>query len=263
MITRQSRAKTLKLVTFRCQTDARKRRPRLQKGIGSYVLHMDVGTVHIATPLRELRIGAVNRGPGSRDIKERKWESFDQHLFTLAQEKGANVIHSRVDDVGMENGRSQLTTKDGTSQPYDFLAVAIDVNSRSLKVFEGLGLGYKLTAGQVLSAGSNRQLITHLLDELDNCGQAVDGLLRDAENRLSVALGNIASSSSQTRRCPPRTGICFPLACAASLTGCWNRRHSLRPRVVLFVCAQKHAVGTGHFPLFYWEDSTHRGNLGL
>lgn len=115
----------------------------VQRGIDSYVLHMDVGSVRIATPLQEMRIGAVTRGPGPRDIKERKWGSFDHHLISLAQEKGAQRIHSRVDHVSMESGRPQLTAKDGTGRRYDLVAVAMGVNSRSLQLFEALGLGYQ------------------------------------------------------------------------------------------------------------------------
>jgi hypothetical protein len=60
----------------------------VQRGIESYVLHMDVGTVRIETPRREKRIAAVHRGAGPRGIEERKWGSFDGHLLGLAQEKG-------------------------------------------------------------------------------------------------------------------------------------------------------------------------------
>jgi flavin-dependent dehydrogenase len=115
----------------------------VRRGIDSYVLHMDVGSVRIATPLQEMRIGAVTRGPGPRDVSKRKWGSFDQHLITLAQEKGAQRIPGRVVDVGMEKGRPQLRAEGGTSQPYDLVAVGIGVNSRSLQLFEALGLGYR------------------------------------------------------------------------------------------------------------------------
>jgi flavin-dependent dehydrogenase len=36
----------------------------VQRGIDSYMLHMDVGSVRIETPLHEKRIGAVYRGSG-------------------------------------------------------------------------------------------------------------------------------------------------------------------------------------------------------
>ena len=52
----------------------------IQRGIQSYVLHTDVGVARIATPLEEMRIGAVHRGAGPKDAKEQRWESFDLHL---------------------------------------------------------------------------------------------------------------------------------------------------------------------------------------
>src|SRR5512146_160369 len=115
----------------------------VQRGIQSYVLHMDVGTVRIETPRREKRIAAVHRGAGPRGIVEKKWGSFDGHLLGLAQARGANVIRERVEGVSLSNGRPRLTTKGGTSGEYDLLAAAAGVNSSVLKVFEGLGLGYK------------------------------------------------------------------------------------------------------------------------
>lgn len=115
----------------------------VQRGIESYVLHMDVGTVRIETPRREKRIAAVHRGAGPRGIVEKKWGSFDGHLLGLAQARGANVIRERVESVSLSNGRPCLTTKGRTSGEYDLLVAAAGVNSSVLKVFEGLGLGYK------------------------------------------------------------------------------------------------------------------------
>ncbi len=118
----------------------------VQRSIDSYVLHMDVGSVRIDTPLHEKRIGAVTRSPGPRDIKEMKWNSFDHQLQKLAEEKGACVIRGQVDQVGWENGRPQLKTRDRMLQEYDLVAVAVGVNSGALKLFEGLGLGYERPA---------------------------------------------------------------------------------------------------------------------
>ena len=115
----------------------------VQRGIDSYVLHLDVGSVRIETPLSEMRIGAVIRGSGPRDIKERKWDSFDAHLLSLAQERGGRVVRDRVGGVAMGNGRPRLTTKSGESHTYDLVLVAIGVNSPTLKLFESLGIGYQ------------------------------------------------------------------------------------------------------------------------
>ena len=112
----------------------------IQRGIDSYVLHTDVGKVRIDTPLQEKRIGAVYRGSGPRDVKEIKWGN----LQNLAVEKGSRLIHGRVVDVNLEDGKPQVKTKNGTAQQYDLLAVAVGVNSGTLKLFQELGLSYKV-----------------------------------------------------------------------------------------------------------------------
>jgi len=115
----------------------------VQRAIDSYVLHMDVGSVRIGTPLAEMRIGAVHRGAGPRDAKVARWESFDRHLQMLAIGKGANVVNARVDDVTRENGKPVLKVRNLGRQLYDLVAVAVGINSTVLKVFEGLGVGYE------------------------------------------------------------------------------------------------------------------------
>ena len=115
----------------------------VQRGIDSYVLHMDVGTVRIETPLNERRIAAVHRGGGPRDVKVQKWESFDHHLQKLAMDRGANVVKLRVDDVTWNDGRPQIKSPDGSVQAYDLLAVAVGVNSPALKLFQGMDVGYE------------------------------------------------------------------------------------------------------------------------
>jgi flavin-dependent dehydrogenase len=115
----------------------------VQRGIDSYMLHTDVGDVRIATPLAEMRIGAVYRGSGPRDIKEHKWETFDGHLERLAQKKGARVIRERVVEASRHEGWPEIRTRDGEPRRYDLLTVAAGVNAGSLKLFEGLGLEYE------------------------------------------------------------------------------------------------------------------------
>lgn len=115
----------------------------VERAIDSYVLHMDAGNVRIETPLHEMRIAAVHRGAGPKGIKELKWRSFDAYLLELAVGKGVHLIPGRVDDVGWNDGRPQVKTRDGSTQDYDLLAVAVGVNTGVLKLFEGLGVGYK------------------------------------------------------------------------------------------------------------------------
>ncbi len=115
----------------------------VQRGIDSYVLHREEGSVRINTPLQEKRIAAVHRGNGPRGAKEHEWRSFDGYLLGLAADKGARVARERVDGVAWQDGKPQVKTRGGLSQTYDLLAVGIGVNSGALKIFEELGLGYK------------------------------------------------------------------------------------------------------------------------
>jgi len=113
----------------------------VQRGIDSYVLHMDVGSVLIDTPLHEMRIGSVYRGPGPRDIQEIKWGSFDGFLQNLARDRGARIIHDRVDEVGWEDGRPRVKPRGGEAVVYDLAVGAAGINA-GMKLFQGWGLEY-------------------------------------------------------------------------------------------------------------------------
>jgi flavin-dependent dehydrogenase len=116
----------------------------VQRGLDSYVLHtVDGSVVHIDTPQSEKRIAAVHRGAGPRDQEQARWRSFDGYLQELAAGKGANIVRKRVADVSRRDGRLQVKTRDEESETYDFLVVAVGVNSPVLKVFGGLGLEYR------------------------------------------------------------------------------------------------------------------------
>jgi len=134
----------------------------VQRGIDSYQLHTDVGSVRIETPLREMRIAAVYRGSGPRGVVMEKrgsetegpdpetegryaethaWISFDGYLQMLASERGARLVRGRVEEVNLKRGRPEIKTRDGSAQDYDLLAVAVGVNSITMKLFESSGLG--------------------------------------------------------------------------------------------------------------------------
>jgi flavin-dependent dehydrogenase len=115
----------------------------IQRGIDSYHLHMDVGSVRIDTPLHEMRIGAVHRGSGPRDVQLRDWDSFDQHLLQRAIDRGARLVRGRVDGIELDGGRPVLVLRGGGRETYDLLAVATGVNASVLKAFEAAGIGYR------------------------------------------------------------------------------------------------------------------------
>lgn len=114
----------------------------VERGIDSYILHMDVGSSRIDTPLHEKRIAAVHRGGGPKDSVGLKWGSFDGFLLDLAKEKGANLIQGQVGNVTLEAGLPTIHPNDGKPESYDLLAVCVGVNSPTLKIFSGLPIGY-------------------------------------------------------------------------------------------------------------------------
>jgi flavin-dependent dehydrogenase len=114
----------------------------VRRGIESYMLHMDAGSVQIKTPTQEKRIGAIYRGAGPRGIKESQWKSFDGYLLGLAKKKGAHVIKGRLEKVTWNSGLPEIQMKGGSPQAYDLLGIATGVNSAALKLFEDLKQGY-------------------------------------------------------------------------------------------------------------------------
>jgi len=115
----------------------------VQRGIDSYMLHADIGSVRIETPLREKRIASVHRGSGPRDVNQARWSSFDGYLLSLAEAKGARVIHSRVVDLARIDGFPAIKTRsDAEFQVYDFVAVAVGVNTNTLSLMRKLQPDY-------------------------------------------------------------------------------------------------------------------------
>ena len=115
----------------------------LQRGIDSYVLHMDVGSVRIETPLHEKRIAAIHRGAGPRGITQRLGPGLDDFLLHLASSKGARVHRSRVQAIAFEHEGPKIQTQDGQHRSYDLVVSAVGVNSPLVRTFEDLGLSYK------------------------------------------------------------------------------------------------------------------------
>ncbi|HET6348027.1 MAG TPA: hypothetical protein VFH88_02990 [Candidatus Krumholzibacteria bacterium] len=106
----------------------------VQRGIDSYVLHMDVGSVRIETPLREMRIGAVHRASGPRDLKVARWASFDGFLENLAVVRGATVVRDKVTELHLDGDRPRIVAGGRPPQAFDLVAVASGINAATLKV---------------------------------------------------------------------------------------------------------------------------------
>lgn len=109
----------------------------IQSGIESYVVHMDVGSVPIASPARESRIAALYRADGPRGGDGLAGISFDGYLQKLAVEKGARVVRKLVTGVAWHDGRPHVREADGTETRYDLVTVATGVNSNLLASIDG------------------------------------------------------------------------------------------------------------------------------
>ncbi len=115
----------------------------VQRGIDSYKLHMDVGSVRIVTPNEEKRIGSVYRGMGPRDLKNPRHISFDGFLLGMASAQGAEVIPHKVEEIRRENGKPQIVCKGKDPVTYDLVVVAAGVNAGGLKLLQQFGDGYE------------------------------------------------------------------------------------------------------------------------
>lgn len=115
----------------------------VERGIDSYMLHMDVGDVRIQTPLFEKRIAAVFRGNGPRHSPVTDIIGFDRYLIDLASSTGATVIKKMVCRVDRIDDRPRLFTPDGVSADYDLVAVTTGINSRALELFSKAAPEYK------------------------------------------------------------------------------------------------------------------------
>jgi flavin-dependent dehydrogenase len=115
----------------------------VQRGVESYMLHMDVGDVRIATPGREKRIASVFRGNGPRESEALDVAGFDRYLLDLASSVGATTVRQLVTRVVRQGDRLLVSTPDGPAGAYDLVAVAAGINSRVLESFGDVAAEYK------------------------------------------------------------------------------------------------------------------------
>lgn len=106
----------------------------VQRGIDSYMLHMDVGSVRIETPpTHERRIAAVYRGNGPRASEDSGFDSFDRFLQNRAVDLGARIRRRLVSGLDRQlDGRIRLRGPDGLDETYDLVAIASGINSHLL-----------------------------------------------------------------------------------------------------------------------------------
>lgn len=148
----------------------------VQRGVESYMVHMDVGDVAIQSPVHEQRIAALYRGNGPRGGGMAGQLSFDAHLQSLAVEQGARVVRKLVNGMNSRLGRPALVHPDGEGKAYDLVAVATGVNSNFLRFIADYSDTYELprtTRGFIAEFRSSEQ------EMLASLGRSVHVFLLD------------------------------------------------------------------------------------
>ncbi|MCG6891963.1 MAG: hypothetical protein LJE65_00010 [Desulfobacteraceae bacterium] len=138
----------------------------VQRGVESYVVHMDVGDVSIESPVHEQRIAALYRGNGPRDGADAELESFDGFLQEKAVNRGARIVRKLITGVNWAHGFPTLQYADGASDRYDLVAVATGVNSNFIKLLADSPGDYeppKTTRGYICEFRSTEEEIRRIL----------------------------------------------------------------------------------------------------
>jgi flavin-dependent dehydrogenase len=110
----------------------------VQRGIESYVVHMDVGSVDIRSTAGEQRIASLYRGNGPRGGSDSPLESFDGYLQGMATGLGARVVRKLITGIDWREGYPWLTCSDRETIRYDLVTVASGVNSNFMHLLGGL-----------------------------------------------------------------------------------------------------------------------------
>ena len=118
----------------------------VQRGISSYKLHTDHGSVHIETPTFERTIATIYRGGGPKGTTGKDKESFDNFLLNLAIREGAHHVSARIDRIEYKNGRPAIYSKEEKISGPDLVVGAIGIKSQTSKLFEDIGFGYSRPA---------------------------------------------------------------------------------------------------------------------
>lgn len=138
----------------------------VQRGVESYVVHMDVGDVAIESPVHEQRIAALYRGNGPRDGGDVGLDSFDEFLQTRAKRRGARVVRKLITGAHARDGIPFLEFADGPARPYDLVAVASGVNSNLVSLLEDVAGDYRpprTTRGYICEFRSSESEIMRLM----------------------------------------------------------------------------------------------------
>ena len=88
----------------------------VKRGLDSYILHTEAGSVRIDTPVHEKRIGAIHRGSGPLGSRGMEGSSFDGYLRDLTIKKGVNLVRDQVKNLALDGDRPCVTRRAGRAR---------------------------------------------------------------------------------------------------------------------------------------------------
>ena len=134
----------------------------VRKGINSYRLHTDQGSVSIATPALDKTIATVSRGGGPHGIPGDGKESFDNFLLSQAIQEGAVRKPILIDHIEYRNKRPVLFSQKQEIMKADLVIGAFGVNSATAKMVAGMDLGYReppLVTAAIAEIGMGEEVV--------------------------------------------------------------------------------------------------------
>ncbi len=114
----------------------------VRKGINSYRLHTNYGSVFIATPSFDKTIATVYRGGGPKGLAAANKESFDNFLLNLAIREGAVHKPFLIDHIEYRDKRPVLFSHKQEVMAADLVVGAFGVNSSTAAWVSGMDIGY-------------------------------------------------------------------------------------------------------------------------
>ena len=117
----------------------------VQRSIDSYYFHTQGDSIQVkSSRLQQRGVATIYRGGGPLGSQEKGIQSFDDFLLNKAVKCGARVKHIKVDEIRLEGDKPRLYSKGKILQDCDLLVIASGVKTGTGKMYEELGIGYKV-----------------------------------------------------------------------------------------------------------------------
>jgi len=117
----------------------------VQSCVDSYYFHTQNGNIKIkSSRIQQRGIATIFRGGGPKGNAGKDIQSFDEFLLHKAVEHGAKVKHIFIDKINLNDDKPVIYAGERLQNDCDLLVGASGVKANSGKIYEKLGIGYKI-----------------------------------------------------------------------------------------------------------------------